>query len=87
MNVGVPLVGELDLLGPGRSDLGFPLELVEETGRALSGLRPVDAKRASIFAGESSADAQGRAVVLGLLLAVYMRRILLERLVVVVVWA
>lgn len=74
----VPLVRELDLLGPRCCELGLALELVEEVGWSLPCLGLVDAKHATICAGDGGPDAQGCALALRLRLARHVRRILLE---------
>lgn len=77
--MGVPLIRELDLLGPGGSELGLALEFVEEISWAWPCVGLVDAKHAAAGAGDGGPDAQGCTLVLRLLLACHVRRILLER--------
>ena len=49
VGVRVPLVRRLDLLRPRGGEPGLPLQVLEQLGRVLPGLRLVDAEHASIF--------------------------------------
>lgn len=77
LDVCVPLIGELDLLRPGRGELGLPLEVLGEFGWALPGVSLVDAEHASILACERCSDTLGCIFLLSVLLAVRRLKILL----------